>query len=124
MKFRKLASIYSLFMGISMISIWIMFYFTDEIPELQTKPIELGMHVAAEILTALLLIIGAIGLLTNKKWSLNIHLISIGMLIYTLIMSPGYFLQRGDIAFVLMFTLFLILAVTLTILLLIKESES
>lgn len=47
MKIKKAASIYSIFMGISMIGMWIVFYVTDGIPEIHTKPIELGMDIAA-----------------------------------------------------------------------------
>jgi len=91
-------------------------YFTNSIPEIQTKPVELGLHVVAEVSTALLLIIGAIGLLLKKSWGLKTYLISMGMLLYTLIMSPGYFLQKGEIPFVIMFIVFLMLAIFLIIL--------
>ena len=113
---RKVSSVYSLFMGISMLAMWLMFYFTNSIPEIQTKPVELGLHVVAEVSTALLLIIGAIGLLLKKSWGLKTYLISMGMLLYTLIMSPGYFLQKGEIPFVIMFIVFLMLAIFLIIL--------
>jgi len=113
---RKVSSVYSLFMGISMLAMWLMFYFTNSIPEIQTKPVELGLHVVAEVSTALLLIIGAIGLLLKKSWGLKTYLISMGMLLYTLIMSPGYFLQKGEIPFVIMFMVFLMLAIVLTVL--------
>lgn len=108
---KRAASIYSLFMGISMILMWIMFYFTGGIPEIKTKPLEFSMHLSAEILTAFLLICGGIGLLTNKKWSFKVYLISMGMLLYTIIMSPGYFLQRDEIPFVIMFSVFLIVSI-------------
>ena len=113
---RKVSSVYSLFMGISMLAMWLMFYFTNSIPEIQTKPVELGLHVVAEVSNALLLIIGAIGLLLKKSWGLKTYLISMGMLLYTLIMSPGYFLQKGEIPFVIMFMVFLMLAIVLTVL--------
>ena len=113
---RKVSSVYSLFMGISMLAMWLMFYFTNSIPEIQTKPVELGLHVVAEVSTALLLIIGAIGLLLKKSWGLKTYLISMGMLLYTLILSPGYFLQKGEIPFVIMFMVFLMLAIVLTVL--------
>jgi len=73
MKIKKAASIYSIFMGISMIGMWIVFYVTDGIPEIHTKPIELGMHIAAEIITAILLIIGGLSVFLNKEWGLNIY---------------------------------------------------
>ena len=110
MNIKKYASIYSIFIGISMIGMWIMFYINDQIPELNSEPIRIGMHLTAEFTTAVLLIIGGIGLL--KGWSKAIYIFhfSMGMLVYTLIQSPGYFAQQGDIGFVLMFAVFIILS--------------
>lgn len=124
MKAKKAASIYSFFMGISMIAMWSIFYVTGSIPEIQTKPIELSMHIAAEFFTAILLIVGAIGLFTNKIWGLKVYLLSMGMLLYTLIMSPGYFLQQGQIPFVIMFFVFIVLAVAFIILSIIEKVDS
>lgn len=119
---RKLAAVYCLFMGISMFGIWVMFYLTGSIPEIYTKPIELGFHIAAEIITAIILIISGIGLLIRKNWSYEIYLLSMGMLVYTLIMSPGYFAQKGELAFVAMFSVFIFIAIILISLGLLKKN--
>lgn len=111
MNIKKYASIYSIFIGISMIGMWIMFYLNGQIPELNSEPIRIGMHLTAEFTTALLLIIGGIGLLKNWSKAIYIFQFSMGMLIYTLIQSPGYYAQRGDIIFVAMFAVFIILAI-------------
>lgn len=93
MNIKKYASIYSLLIGISMIGIWIMFYINNQIPELNSEPIRIGMHLSAEFTTAVLFIIGGIGLL--KKWDKTIHdfQFSMVMLVYTLIQSLGCFAQ-------------------------------
>lgn len=112
---RKLTSIYSIFIGVSMISMWTIFYFTGAIPELATEPARIIMHMIAEYSTAIGLIVGGGGLLKNKGWGFSIYLLSTGALIYTLIQSPGYYLQLGEISFVIMFAVFLTLAVALLI---------
>ncbi|GAI87843.1 unnamed protein product, partial [marine sediment metagenome] len=38
------------------------------------------------------------------------YLLSMGMLIYTLIVSPGYYIQSGDFIFVAMFAVYIIIA--------------
>jgi len=38
-----------------------------------------------------------------------------GMLIYTLIQSPGYFSEQGEFAFVVMFAIFFLIALTLLV---------
>jgi hypothetical protein len=58
------------FVGLSMIAMWTMFYVTGGIPEINTRPVEIGLHIIAETLTALLLIAGGMGLVKNKRWGL------------------------------------------------------
>lgn len=123
MEFKKVASGYSIFIGISMVGMWILFYTSGNIPELDTEPIRISMHIIAEILTAVMLIIGGLGVLYNKKWGKDIYLISIGMLIYTLIQSPGYFIETGDYGFVIMFAVMLVLAIVFTLKLLFPKND-
>lgn len=108
-KIKLAASIYAILMGVSLIGMWIMFYLSGNIAELATKPWEIGLHLTAEITTALLLIIGGYGLLAKHTWGFRMFLFSMGMLAYTLIMSPGYLLQKGDIPFAVMFLVFIII---------------
>lgn len=114
-KLEKVASIYSIFMGISMIGMWIMFYATGSIPELESKPIEIAMHLLAEFATAILLIVGGIGLLQVKKWRYQIYFVSIGMLLYTLPNSSGYFMESREYGLVIMFGVFLFATLALLI---------
>ncbi len=78
------------------------------------------MHLIGEGTTAILLILGGIGLIKKTKWPLHIHLISMGMLIYTVIVSPGYYLDLGQIYIPILFAVLLIFTVILTILMFIK----
>lgn len=109
MELRKIAAVYCFFIGISMFGIWSIFLATGTVPEIETKPAEIGLHVVAEILTAASLIIGGFGLLYVKKWGFNVYLFATGLLTYTLIVSPGYYVTRGEAVFVAMFGTFLVL---------------
>ncbi len=111
MNMKKIASAYSIFIGLSMFGMWSMFWIMGEIPELETEPIRIVMHIAAEFATAVLLIVGGIALLRSWKYGINLFQFSMGMLIYTLIQSPGYFAEQGEFVFVLMFAVFLLVAV-------------
>lgn len=110
---KRVAASFCIVMGISIMGIWFVFYFTGSIPEIKTKPVEFGMHISAEFITAILLIISGIGLLKSINWAFDIYLLALGMLLYTLIMSPGYFAQKGDLIFVVMFALFIIITIIL-----------
>ena len=110
-------------MGIAMIGMWSMFLITGQVPELQTEPARIIMHLAAEFTTAFVLIIGGYGLLTTKSWGVRFHQFSLGMLMYTLIVSSGYYLQLGDIAMVGMFGTMFVLTLIILGLTFVKSDE-
>jgi hypothetical protein len=112
---KKIVASYLIFIGISMIGAWIMFYVTGSIPELETTPVQISMHLLAEFSTALLLVIAGISMLKNKVWSQQIYFLSMGMLLYTLIQSPGYFFEQKEYPLVIMFALFFVIGVIFTI---------
>ncbi len=123
MKIRLLFPIYSFIIGIAMIGMWTMFLFTGQVPELQTEPARIIMHLAAEFTTAFSLIVGGFGLLKEKSWSKRFHQFSLGMLMYTLIVSPGYYLHLGDVAMVSMFGVMFAVTIVVLILSYIKSDE-
>ena len=107
----QFAGIFAIIVGLGMIGQWGMSYRSKQIPELETEPIRIWFHIAAEMATAILLIIGGISMLLSAAWGRDIFLISVGMLFYTAIVSPGYFAQKGDWAWLVMFSAILILGV-------------
>lgn len=111
MRLWKAGAVYSVIVGIIMIGTWTTLYVTDSIPEIRAEPIRIIMHILAEMVTAVTLIIGGIGFLTSRRWGFPLYLVSTGMLLYTLIVSPGYYAQKGEITFVGMFTVLIALAV-------------
>lgn len=111
MNIRKIAAIYSIIIGIAMIGMWISLIVTNQVPEICTEPIRITYHLIGEFLTAILLLIGGFGLFTNRGWGFHVFLISMGMLLYTVIVSAGYYGQNGDMIMVGMFTIFQILTV-------------
>lgn len=62
-----------------------------------------------EGLTAIGLLAGGVGVLKRKKWAPPLMLVAQGMMIYSVINSPGYFIQRGEWPLVAMFILLLVL---------------
>ncbi|MFQ5812326.1 MAG: hypothetical protein ACE5I2_03925 [Anaerolineae bacterium] len=104
------ASIFALIVGAGMIGQWLFFLATDQVPELKTEPLRIRFHLAAEFTTAIALLVGGIALLTDQTWGRWFYLLAMGMLLYTVIVSPGYFAQKGQWAFVGMFAAVLLLA--------------
>ena len=111
MNIRKIAALYSIIIGIAMIGMWLILITTNQVPEINNEPIRITYHLIGEFLTAILLLIGGFGLFTNRGWGFHVFLIAMGMLLYTVIVSAGYYGQKNDMIMVGMFTIFQILTV-------------
>jgi hypothetical protein len=107
----KLAGWYGLVVGLLIIGQWSFFLLAGQVPELRTEPIRIGFHLAAELATALALITAGWAVVRARAWGRPALLLALGMLIYTVIVSPGYFAQRGEWLLLGLFGLLLALAV-------------
>jgi len=94
-----------------MLATWVFFVMAGQVPELRTEPIRIGFHLAAEAVTAIALIGAGFVTLRNRKGAAWLGLAANGMLVYTAIVSPGYFAQKGEWPLVGVFAIILALAV-------------
>jgi hypothetical protein len=102
---------YSIVVGVLILGQWGFFLAVGAVPELQTEPIRIAFHLAAEFATAICLLAGGVALLRGAPWAKNLALFAAGMLAYTTIVSPGYFAQLGKWPLVAMFAILLALDV-------------
>lgn len=107
----KFSAWYGILVGFLMIAQWTFSVVSGGVPEFQTTPWAIGFHLAAEMSTALMLIVGGIGTRKSVAWGKQVLLVGLGMVIYTEIVSPGYYAQLGQWAFVGMFAILLFGAV-------------
>ena len=103
-------AIFAIIVGVGMIGQWTFSYLSKQIPELKTEPIRILFHLAGEFITAVALIAGGVGLLGGWAWGVPVYLVATGMLLYTAIVSPGYFAQKGQWGWLLMFGVIIVLA--------------
>ena len=108
MKIRSIAY-YCIAVGALMGIQWLFFLATGSVPELETEPLAIGLHLVAELATAVALILAGIGLLRRASRALPVTLLALGMLLYTVINSAGYFAEQGVWVMVGMFGVLLIL---------------
>ncbi len=106
---KTLASVH-LIVGGSILFMWLFFYVSGSIPELETAPHEIAMHLIAEGLMALLLILSGVLLLRQSSCATSITYIAYGMLLYSVINSSGYFLSPLNIPMILMFLIIAIVS--------------
>ena len=99
----KFPAWYGIVVGYLMIIQWIVSIVSGSVPEFQSEPWRIGFHLAAELVTAIMLIVGGIAVLRSAAWGRTILLIGLGMVIYSEIVSPGYFAQLGGWPMVGMF---------------------
>jgi len=106
----RFSAIYAILVGVLMMGQWSLSLARGQVPEVETAPIRIAAHLVAEFLTAVALIVGGVGMLGHVAWGSPLTLVALGMLIYTLIASPGYFGQRGEWPMVILFGVLLVLA--------------
>jgi hypothetical protein len=112
----KISGVYQVLTGAGMIGIWILNFWKGEIPELQTEPYRIAMHILAEAVTAIMLLVSGFHILMKGRKLPNLFNIASGALIYTLIASPGYFAQMSHWGAVAPFLVLLGFTVVLLIL--------
>ena len=119
MKYRKIASVYAIIVGLGMIGIWALLLITGQDPqlqyELQTIPVSISMAIVSDFLTAGVLLAAGIGLIKDRKWAVKVFLFSMGFLFYSVVNATGFYGQQGDLPFVIMFTIIFILALIFTV---------
>lgn len=115
-----ICGIYAIIIGIGIIGLWIMLYRTKQIPELKTEPIAIKFHLTAELTMGLLCLTSGILLLLGVSWSPYFYITAMGLVIYAVINSAGYYGQNRQWAFVTMFAVILIVSISLVILIIIS----
>ena len=108
-----LISIYSVIVGLAILGLWIFLFSTNQVftPSNPQKPIEIAYHVTAESLTATLLIASGIGLLADAHWAGILSPVALGMLLYTVINSAGFYANKGNLPMVVMFSILTIITI-------------
>ncbi len=107
----KFASGYAIVVGALMLIVWAFLLVAGEVHDIQTQFLALVFHWAAELITALALIASGLALWKSKRWAAWGYPLAMGMLIYSLINSPGFYAQAQEWEMVGMFAALLVLAV-------------
>lgn len=119
MNLTKASAVFSLVLGLSIVFLWLVLLIgVDEeaVSSLRTTPIEMGTHIAVELITASVLIAVGLGLLTEKGWSKTWFFFGMGLLTYSVISAAGFYGQQGDYVPAVVFAGILALGVLFTFL--------
>ena len=114
----KFSAWYGFLIGLLMLGQWSFSIVAGAVREFNSAPLALAFHLFAEMATALMLIAGGIATLRSRAWGRQVLLVGLGMVIYSEIVSPGYFAEQGQWSSVAMFVALLAGAVVSLVLLL------
>ena len=94
-------AVYCIVVGLLMTAWWAVELRHGALSRPDRRRAEIALHLAAEGVTAALLLVGGILLLADGVTA--VALVGLGALLYTVIASPGYFVARREPAPVVMF---------------------
>ena len=111
-----ISGIYAILVGIGVLGLWTMLYLTNQIPEIKTESVAIGFHITAEITMGILSLLSGIFLLIDLSWARYLFILAMGLVVYAVINSAGYYGQKKQWSFVIMFGIILIVSIILVIL--------
>ena len=97
MKLEKFIGIYALLSGIGIVATWAAYFATGKVMGIEPSGAGISFHIAAEFATAAALIIAGAGMLAAKRWGRQFFFTGMGMLLYAVINSPGYYTDGGNL---------------------------
>lgn len=119
----KFPAWYGILVGVLMVVQWAFSIVSNNVPEFQTAPWEIAFHLAAEMTTAGILILGGIATLKPVNWGKQVLFVGLGMVMYSEIVSPGYFAQLGQWALVTVFAI-LLFGGTFSVMMLLRQEQA
>jgi len=110
-----ISGIYAIIIGLGIIGLWLMLYLTNQIPELKTEPVAIKFHITAEMIMGILSLLSGIFLLVGLSWAPYFFILAMGLVIYAVINSAGYYGQKKQWSFVIIFGIILIASFSLVL---------
>jgi hypothetical protein len=105
----SVVAVYAVVVAALIGGVWAVSLATGGVPEVRTKPWEIGHHLAAEALMAVTLLSGGIAELYGAAAGSPLLALGFGMTLYSIVNSAGYFAQRRQWPPVLLFAILLAL---------------
>jgi hypothetical protein len=104
----RFASSYAVVVGALMLVVWAFLLLAGQVPDIDTELPALVFHWAAELLTAVGLIASGLALGRGRRWAAWGYPLAMGMLVYSLVNSPGFYAQAQEWGVVALFAVLLL----------------
>ena len=105
-------ALFMIIVGALMVGMWGVLLATGQVlvPGSKQTPVEIAFHLGAEMTTAALLLLAGIAILRAHRLASLITAMALGLLLYSVLNSPGFYAARGDFSMVAMFAILTLLA--------------
>ena len=97
-----------MFLGISVLGMWGLILFTEMVPE---GPVELTFHLISEFVMALAALAAGILMFRHNRYGKGLGIAAHGMALYSVLNAAGYYAERGELLFPLLFLLLMLASV-------------
>lgn len=114
-RLSRISAVYGIVMGAALLATWVVLFGNGVPPEFRATPLESWFLLLAEVLTGTTLVLGGYGVLTTRGWGRPLHLVSLGMMLYTGVYSIGVFGQTRNAPAVTWFVLTSVMTLLLVI---------
>ena len=106
-------AIVPILIGAGMLAFWAVAVANRRVPEIEAGGIEIWFHIVAEVVTGIVLIAGGVAVLRDGEtlFAIVLSSLSLGMLTYTLIVSPGYYVERRNLPLIIVFAGFWVVTI-------------
>lgn len=94
MSIVRTVGILSIFFGLFILGIWILLFSLKEISEIRTKKTEIYFRMFADFMTIGLSIVFGLVVVIYGKWALQLVIISLSLVIYSVFNSAGFIGQK------------------------------
>jgi hypothetical protein len=89
-----ISGIFAIIIGVGIIGLWLMLYLTNQIPELETETVAIKFHITVEMTMGVLSLLSGIFHLIGFSWASYFFILAMGLVIYAVINSAGYYGQK------------------------------
>jgi hypothetical protein len=104
---ERIIAVYSLFLGTAILGLWTLILITGEIPEGQ---VEFTFHLFSEFLMAAGCLAAGTMLYKKKRSGTLVAIAAHAMVIYSVLNASGYYAERGEVAFPVLFLILMTLS--------------
>lgn len=120
----RLVGWFEIIAGLAIAGLWTMLLVTRQVPEIAEGRRDIWFHLGAELLTAVLLIVAGVALLTVGAHTASlVAALALGALLYTTVNSSGYYADLAKWDMVAMFALLTVATVMTAIVLVRSQAQ-